>query len=108
MTKHYEEKYKTKLKKGDKVQVIAGKNKGAVGKIQLVDRSKGVFFIEGVNLQKKHMKPNQKNQRGGIMVKEGPVHFSNALLFSEKAGKGLRIKMVINKDGEKERAFVEK
>ena len=100
-----EKVHKTRLKKGDKVQVIAGKSKGEVGKILVVDRKKAFFYIEGINIQKKHVKPNQKNQRGGILSQEGPVHFSNVLLFSEKEKKGKRLAVRMNKEGAKERVF---
>ena len=97
--------HKTKLKTGDKVQVITGKNRGQTGNILKVNRKKGVFFVEGVNMQKKHAKPNQKNQRGGIYEKPGPIDFSNVLLFSEKDKKGKRIHIEIDKAGNKKRVF---
>ncbi|MBL0690808.1 MAG: 50S ribosomal protein L24 [SAR324 cluster bacterium] len=97
--------HKTRLKRGDKVQVISGKSRGKVGKILVVNRKRGTFFIEGVNIQKKHVKPSQQNQRGGIIEKEGPVDFSNALLFSNKDGKGRRIGIELAKDGSKKRVF---
>lgn len=97
--------HKTRLKTGDKVQVISGKNRGQTGNIIKVSRKKGVFLIEGVNIQKKHAKPNQKNQRGGIYEKPGPVHFSNVLLYSEKDKKGRRIHIEFDKAGNKKRVF---
>ena len=95
----------TKLRRGDKVQVIAGKSRGAIGKIMLVNRKRGFFLVEGVNMQKKHVKPNQRNQRGGIIEKEGPIHFSNVLLYSEEAKRGSRIRLEIDAKGRKKRVF---
>jgi large subunit ribosomal protein L24 len=71
--------YKIKLRRGDMVQVIAGKEIGRTGKILLVDRSKGRVIIEGLNMQTKHQKPNRANQTGGITRREAPIHASNVM-----------------------------
>ncbi len=96
---------KTRLKRGDLVQVIAGKSRGSTGKIINVNRKTGQFKVEGLNLQKKHLKPNAQNQRGGIISIEGPIHFSNVLLYSKEAKRGQRIGVKIV-DGVKKRIFV--
>lgn len=68
-----------KLKKGDKVVVIAGKDKGKEGKILLVDRKKRRVIVEGVNMISKHTKPNPANQQGGIIRKENYIDISNVM-----------------------------
>ena len=70
---------KTKLKRGDIVQVVAGKEVGRTGKILLVDRTKGRVVVEGLNMQTKHQKPNRANQTGGITRREAPLHISNVM-----------------------------
>ncbi len=74
-------KTKMKLKKGDIVQVISGNDKGATGRILEVYASKMRVLVEGVNVHKKHEKPNQQNQKGGIVSKEMPIHYSNVMLL---------------------------
>ncbi len=67
-----------RLKKGDVVQVIAGEDQGKTGKILRVDRKHSKVFVQGINMQKKHRRPNpQANQPGGIIEREGPIHPSN-------------------------------
>lgn len=68
-----------KLKRGDKVIVIAGKDKGKEGKILLVDRKKNRVIVEGINMISKHTKPSATNQQGGIIKKENYIHASNVM-----------------------------
>lgn len=75
-----------KLKKGDKVQIIAGKDKVKKGKILRVDRDRGTVIVEGINLRKKHTKPTQKNPKGGIIQTEGPIHGSNVQIVCPSCG----------------------
>lgn len=79
----------TKLKKGDKVIVIAGKDKGKQGKILIVDRKKDKLLVEGINMISKHQKPNAQNQQGGIIKKENFIHASNVMYLHH--GKPTRI-----------------
>ena len=79
----------TKLKTGDKVVVIAGKDKGKEGKILKIDRKKGRVVVEGVNMVSKHQKPNVANQQGGIIKKEGFIDASNVMYLLN--GKATRI-----------------
>ncbi len=90
----------TKLKKGDNVVVIAGKNKGQEGKILLIDRKNNRVVVEGVNIISKHQKPNAQHQQGGIIKKEAAIHASN-VMFSLK-GKPVRLGVKVV-DGEKKR-----
>jgi large subunit ribosomal protein L24 len=70
---------KVKLKRGDMIQVIAGKEVGRTGRILLIDREKGKIVVEGLNMQTKHQKPNRANQTGGITRREAPLHISNVM-----------------------------
>jgi large subunit ribosomal protein L24 len=70
---------KVKLKRGDMIQVIAGKEVGRTGRILLIDREKGRVVVEGLNMQTKHQKPNRANQTGGITRREAPLHLSKVM-----------------------------
>lgn len=71
---------KLHVKKGDTVKVIAGEDKGAVAKVLKMYPEKNRAIVEGVNMVKKHTKPNAKNTQGGIVEKEAPIHISNLML----------------------------
>jgi len=73
---------KIKIKKGDTVRVIAGSNKGAEGSVISISRETNKAVVEGVNLVKKHNKPNAQNPQGGITEKEAPIHLSNLSLLT--------------------------
>lgn len=88
----------TRLKTGDKVVVITGKDKGKEGKILFVDRKKNRIIVEGVNMISKHTKPNAVNQQGGIINKEGFIDASNVMYMHN--GKATRIGAKIE-DGKK-------
>ena len=90
---------KFKIKKGDLVEVIAGKDKGKQGKVKEVLVKAGRISVEGVNRVKKHTKPSQKNPQGGIIEMEAALHYSNVALVDPKTNKGGRIKIV--KKGDK-------
>ena len=87
------------IKKGDQVVVISGKEKGKSGRVLRVFPQKHRVIVERVNFFKKHTKPSQKNQKGGIIEKESPLHVSNLLLYCIRCEKGTRIgfKMLENK-----------
>ena len=91
------------FKKGDKVNVIAGKDKGKSGKILHVLRESNRVVVEGINVVKKHQKPNATNQTGGIVEIEHPIHISNIMMADPKTGKSTRIGHEINKNGKKVR-----
>ena len=78
-----------KIKKGDLVKVIAGKDKDKEGKVIAVNKSKNTLLVEGVNMITKHAKPSMANQQGGIVHQEGPIHASNVMLMHE--GKATRV-----------------
>ena len=72
---------KFKIKVGDYVKVIAGSNKGLEGKVVSIIKKRERLIIEGLNMVKKHIKPNSKNPQGGIEEKESPIHISNVSLL---------------------------
>ena len=78
-----------KIKKGDTVKVIAGKDNNAEGKVLSVDVKKGKVLVEGVNVITKHAKPSQANPNGGIIQKEAPIDISNVMLVVK--GKATRV-----------------
>ncbi len=88
------------LKVGDKVIVIAGKDKGKEGKI--IAKKGEKVLVEGINMIKKHVKPNGQDQNGGIFDKEAFIHVSNVMMIDPKTKKRTRIKHEI-KDGKKVR-----
>lgn len=91
---------KMRLKKGDKVVVIAGKDKGKEGKILSVDKKSNRVIVEGVNMLTKHMKPNRVNQQGGIIHQEGSIHASNVMFLHNGKATRLGAKVVMeDKDG---------
>ena len=71
---------KLRIKKGDIVQVISGNDKGTTGRVLEVYSEKMRVLVEGVSSRKKHEKPSQRNQKGGIVSKEMPVHYSNVMI----------------------------
>lgn len=73
-----------KIRKGDTVKVLSGKNRGKRGKVLKVDPKKRRVIVEGVNLIKKHSRPTQRNPKGGIIEKEGPLHISKVQLVDVK------------------------
>lgn len=91
------------LKQNDQVEVIAGKDKGRVGKILRVYRNNERAVVEKINMIKRHTKPNAMNQQGGIIEKEAPVHVSNLMLVCPKCSKTVRIGRKILEDGSKVR-----
>jgi large subunit ribosomal protein L24 len=90
------------IKVGDQVIVIAGKDKGRMGKVLRVLKKEGRVVVERVNMVKKHQRQTQ-NQQGGIVQKEAPIHISNVMLFDDKKGAGVKVKVGVDKDGRKVR-----
>jgi large subunit ribosomal protein L24 len=93
-----------RIRKGDQVIVIAGKNKGQKGEVLRVDEDRVV--VQNVNLIKRHTKPNPAaNQPGGIVEREASIHISNVLLFNPATSKGERVGFKKLDDGRKVRVF---
>ena len=85
-----------KIKKGDTVKVITGKDKDKEGKVLAVNVKKNTVIVEGVNMQTKHQKPSARNQQGGIVTTEGPINVSNVMYLHK--GKPTRIGFKIDGD----------
>jgi len=93
---------KLKIKKGDKVIVTTGKDKGKDGQVLSVFPKDAKLVVSGVNLVKKHTKPS-KDSEGGIVSKEMPIHISNVAILDPKLNKPTKIGFRINEDGSKVR-----
>ena len=95
---------KFKIRKDDKVMVIAGKDKGKVGKVLKILRKKDRVLVEKVNMVKRHTKANPyTQQRGGIVEKEAPIHISNVALMCDACTKPTRVGFKEAADGKKVR-----
>lgn len=95
-----------KLKKGDNVIVIAGKDKGKKGVIARAYPAESKVLIDGVNVAKRHRKPTQRAQKGQIVDMPMPIHASNVQLLDPKGGKPTRIKISRDKNGKRSRVAV--
>lgn len=94
-----------KIRRDDEVVVLAGKDKGKRGKVLSVLSDKDRVLVEGVNVIKKHQKPNPTlNEPGGIIEKEAPIHVSNVAIFNPETGKADRVGFRFE-DGQKVRYF---
>jgi len=99
-------KHNLHIKKGDQVVVIAGSDKGAEGKVLMVDRRKNRAIVEGINMVSRHTKPNTDYPEGGIIKQEAGVHVSNLMLIDPKTGKATRTGYKM--DGNKKVRFAKK
>lgn len=86
-----------RIKKDDRVIVIAGAHKGASGKVLRVDREKDRVYVEGVNMVYRHLRRSQRNPQGGRVQKEGPIHLSNVQPIDPSTGKGTRIRFAVER-----------
>lgn len=82
---------KYKVRKNDMVMVTTGKYKGKTGRVLRVDPERSRAVVEGVNMIKKHTRPSQQNQQGGIIEREGSVHISNLMVICDKTKKPTRV-----------------
>jgi len=96
---------KYKLKKGDQVKLIAGKDKGKTGTILKVDRVNGRVMVEGLNIVKKTIKPKGQGEKGNIVEVEAAVHISNVMIICPKCGPS---KIGVRKDGDNKVRFCKK
>src|SRR5689334_13670435 len=93
-----------KIKKGDEVIVIVGKDKGRRGTVLSVLKQGMMLLVEGINTVKKHVKADPNSgDRGGIIIKTQPIHRSNVMLYDQASGKGVRVGIRILEDGKKVR-----
>ena len=96
---------KSRIKKGDLVMVIAGKERGKTGKVLDVQVKSGRMTIEKLNMIKRHTKPNAKNKQGGILEREGSINASNVMAYCESIQKPSRIRIKVLEDGRKVRVY---
>jgi large subunit ribosomal protein L24 len=87
------------IKKDDKVKIVAGKDKGKVGKVLKVIKKKNRLLVENINIVKRHTKPNAQNRQGGILESEAPIHWSNVMLMCNKCIEPVRVKTKTLDDG---------
>ena len=88
-----------RIRSGDQVKVIAGKDRGKTGKVMRVEPVKERVYVEGLNMVKRHMKPqqvrdtNREQTVGGVISREGPIHVSNVMLIDPKGGQPTRVRI---------------
>jgi large subunit ribosomal protein L24 len=98
-----------KIRKDDNVKIIAGKDAGKTGRVLRTEPKRGVVFVEGLNIVKRHQRPTsvketQKGtQVGGIVDKEAPIHISNVMLLDPSDNKPTRVQVKRGKDGKRKR-----
>ena len=100
-----------KIKKNDMVMIISGNDRGKTGKVLKVFPKNNRVIVEGINIRKRHTKPNQKNPQGGILEKEGSIHASNIMILDPKTNEPTRIgsKIILDeKTGKRKTARVAK
>ena len=94
-----------KIRKGDKVVVLSGKDKGRTGEVVRALPKEGKLVVEGVNVAARHLKPSQANPQGRIERKEAPLHASKVALVDPKSGKATRVR-IEERDGKRVRVAV--
>lgn len=99
------ERFKMHIKKGDTVQIIAGKEKGKVGEIIKAIPKLSKVVVKGINIRTKHVKPKQEGESGKIITFEAPIHSSNVMLYSTKQKVASRIGYTQNAEGKKVRVL---
>jgi large subunit ribosomal protein L24 len=101
--------HSSKIRRDDTVIVISGKDRGKTGRVLRVDLKKGKLYVEGLNIVKRHMRPQQvrdaqrAEQVGGVIEKEGPIHVSNVMLVDPKEDKPTRVGIERDEDGTRRR-----
>lgn len=92
-----------KIRKGDRVAVIAGKDRGKQGKVLRSFPDRRRVIVEGVNLVKRHSRPSKENPQGGIISKEAPIHVSNVALICGSCDRAVRVAYRFDSEGNKKR-----
>ena len=92
-----------KIKKDDKVKIVAGKDKGKIGKVLKIEKKDNRILVENINMTKRHSKPTAQNRQGGIIEQEAPIWAANVMLMCNKCMMPIRIKMQHLEDGKKVR-----
>jgi large subunit ribosomal protein L24 len=91
------------VRKGDRVRVMRGNERGKEGTVLRVDREKNRVVVEGINLRKRHMRPSAVSPEGGIITFEAPISASNVMLLDPASGEPTRVRVKQNDDGTKDR-----
>ena len=97
-----------RIRKDDDVMVIGGKDAGKTGRVVRTEPKRGVVYVEGLNMVKRHERPRSQADlkstvAGGIIEKEGPIHVSNVMLLDPETNKATRVKVERGKDGKRKR-----
>jgi large subunit ribosomal protein L24 len=92
-----------RIKKGDTVQVIAGKDKGKTGEVLRTLPYENRVVVQGINIRTRHVKPTQEGETGRIVSEEASLHVSNVMLYSTTKQVASRVEIVVEKDGTKKR-----
>jgi large subunit ribosomal protein L24 len=92
-----------KIKKGDRVRVLTGKDRGKTGEVMRAMPAEGKLIVEGVNVAKKHQRPTSATMQGGIIDKDMPIPVANVALICPSCGKPTRVGFKIDGDGTKVR-----
>ena len=97
---------KSQIRRGDRVKVIRGNDKGSEGTVIRVEPDKNRVVVQGVNVRKRHRKPSATVPEGGIVEFEAPIHASNVMLLDPKSGEPTRVKAGTGEDGKRQRVAV--
>ena len=95
--------WKPKIKKGDTVMAIAGRERGKTGKVMSIDVANRRILVEKLNVIKRHTKPNQKAKQGGIFEREAPIPYSNVMYYNTTIQKPVRLGVRVLEDGRRVR-----
>ena len=97
------QRIKMRLRKGDTVQVITGKDKGKTGEVLRTLPNENRVIVEGVNMRTRHVKPTQEGESGLIVTEEASLHASNVMIYSTDKKVASRVELITEKDGSKKR-----
>ena len=97
------QRIKMRLRKGDTVQVITGKDKGKTGEVLRTLPNENRVIVEGVNMRTRHVKPTQEGESGRIVTEEASLHASNVMIYSTEKKVTSRVELITEKDGSKKR-----
>ena len=97
------QRIKMRLRKGDTVQVITGKDKGKTGEVLRTLPNENRVVVQGVNMRTRHVKPTQEGESGRIVTEEASLHASNVMIFSKDKKVTSRVELITEKDGSKKR-----
>ena len=95
------QRIKMRLRKGDTVQVISGKDKGKTGEVLRTLPNENRVIVQGINLRTRHVKPTQEGESGRIVTEEASLHASNVMLYSTEKKVASRVELITEKDGSK-------